>query len=360
MTKQETTDRLETLPMSISAIEQPRGQLLQFPIKEVSVATQATTLPEGVTSPDNIVDFPVRESDPLWKIVDRRYRKQTETFEGRIRQRYDMSTIDRMIAQEKPTYMSIQTLWQELGGRGSFQQPTWSEHSTYFGAPDMYTDPKHPDTIHGEMHQDKGRVLALVEILGQYKHLSKSDMKILHVVASHHDMARTSDMEDPNHGLRAAMNVTEGKNYLGIYEERGLSFTPEEINLIKILDIYHEKSWDIVPLQYKENKRIATLIQTIQAADGLDRFRSPDPDWRPQARYFMRFFDNDTRKIDAAFAFAKHLAIMSEKRKLENNLSAEQTMYDMLNHIGFLKDETPPTQPFGWSTLRRKIPYSGL
>lgn len=340
--------------MSSSSIENLPRQPLAFPLDRVS---QSQWLGNGVESPDNIIDFPIQPDAPLWMIVDRRYRAQTVTFEARIRQRFDMATIDRAIEQEQPSYKSVQTLWKELRGRGKFQQPVWSQHSKLFGTPEMYTDPLHMDTIHGEMHQDKGRVLALVEILGQYKQLTPSEMKVLKVAAVVHDMARENDMEDLNHGLRAAHNVVNGKNYLKTFQERGMQFSEKEILQIQLLCLYHEKPWENV-LPFGDD-RMTLLIQTFQAADGLDRFRSPDPDWRPQAKFFMRFFDNDTDKITAAFEFAKHFALQSEKHRLEHNLSAEETMHYMLNHIGFLQDETPPPQPFGWSTLLRRIPYGG-
>lgn len=355
MTNTKLTDKVETLSHmnSASTLEQGNGKISQFPIQRLEVPLEPTESPDDGTHRENVtpmrVDF---ETCPLWVLVDDLYEPQTREEDRRQHQEMDKASIDRFINIEKPQYMSVQSLWHELGGRGEFQRVSWQNHSQYFGTREMYTDPKRRDGIHGEMHQDGGRVPALVEVLGQLKKLNSLDMKVLHIAAAIHDMARENDLQDKDHGLRAAMNVDAGKNYLATYRERGMTFTPEEVQLIKILCVYHEKSWEVVPSEYKENQRIATLIQTLQAADALDRFRSPNKRWYPKPEYFMRFFDNDAHKIDAAFAFAKYFALMSEKYRLEENVSAEEAMHYMLEHIGFLK-ETIPTP-----SLRRQT-YDG-
>jgi len=291
----------------------------------------------------------------LADLVDDAYIDLTVNEPRRILQEMDKETIDMFWYQEGPEgpkKITIEELWHVLKPNSSFPPATSEYFAEYSGTPEMYSSPDHIRSIHGEPHQG-GRVPANAYALGKYKNLNPSDMKVLLISANVHDMGRQSDKDDKDHGLRSAMNVDEGKNYLQVYRQKGITFTPEEIRLIKILCLYHEKPWEVVPAEYREDKHIATLIQTFHAADAGDRFRSPHKRWWPKKEYFMNFFDGDEKKVDAYLAFTKYFTLSSEKERLDEGLSVAEVMQRKMKELGIIKEPQSKTISFPSFPRRR-------
>jgi hypothetical protein len=304
-----------------------------------------------------ILRFPINfDTAPLWHVVDGENANLSVDHPRRVLQQPDSATADYLFHQfgeQGPPPTTVQELWQRLGVRKSFHTTPWEKVSQYFGTNEMYTNPDQKNSIHGNGHQD--RVTVYAYLLGQYRKLNASDMKVLLVAASIHDRARTNDMMDTDHGLKSAINFDTGKNYLATYLARGITFTPSEIQAIKTLCIYHEKSWGIVPTTYKDDPRMKRLIQTIHAADAADRYRSPNPNpnvgWWPKPKYFLEFFDNDSEKVTHFLNFAAYFTLSSEKERFGNNLSVEEAIQHKSLEMGIIKKGHPT------SLLRRLRHY---
>lgn len=292
-----------------------------------------------------IIPFPINyDTAPLWHVVDGENAYLSVDHPRRILQQPDAATADYLFHQfgeQGPPPTTVQELWQRLGVRKSFQTTPWEKVSQYFGTEEMYTNPDHKSSIHGDGHQD--RVTVYAYLLGQYKKLNASDMKVLLVAASIHDRARINDMVDTDHGLKSAINVDIGKNYLATYVARGMTFTPPEVQAIKTLCLYHEKSWNVVPTTYKDDPRMKRLIQTIHAADAADRYRSPNPNpsvgWWPKPKYFLEFFDNDPQKVADFLDFAAYFTLSSEKERFDDNLSVEEAIRQKALEMGIIQKE---------------------
>ena len=307
------------------------------------------------TMNQQVVNYPINyDSAPLWHIVNGNHVTLSINHPRRTLQEPDSATADYLFSQfgemgPRPT--TVHELWEKCEIKKPFTPIKWREITKYFGTDEMYTNPEHKKSIHGNGHQD--RVTVYAHLLGQYKKLNESDMKVLMVAASVHDRARINDMTDSDHGLRSAMNVDNGKNYITTYEERGMKFTPAEIEAIKVLCIYHEKPWSVVPDRYKNNKRMRTLIQTIHAADAADRYRSPNPypeiGWWPNPKFFLNFFDNDSEKVADFLDFAAYFTLSSEKDRFDFDISVEEAIRRKSVEMGIVA----PDKYYGRHQTRR-------
>lgn len=262
------------------------------------------------------------EGWPLMQVTATENLKLTVNDPKRLLQIPDAVTADYLYQQfgeHGPRKVGITELWEALEAPEPFQPFKWQDLQQYFGTEDMYDSPQHQLTIHGDGHQD--RVTLYAALLGQYLHLSASDMKVLLVAASVHDRGRVNDRIDPDHGLRAAFNIDDFKNYIATYQERGLTFTREEVARIQLLCIYHELPFGSIPSN--ADPHIMHLIQTLQIADAADRYRSPNPTpevgWWPNPQYFMDFFGNDRAKVDAFLGFAAYFTLSSERERFETH-----------------------------------------
>lgn len=293
--------------------------------------------------------LPNFDASPLHVVTDTQYLEITADHPRRLLQVSDAATANYLFERfgaNGPRPVGVTELWQALETPRPFEPLEWTQIQRNFGTREMYTDPEHQLCIHGDGHQD--RVTLYAALLGQYKQLNASDMKVLLVAASVHDRARINDRTDPEHGSRAANNFDTDKNYLETYRNRGFTFTNKEIETIKLLCTYHEKPWEAVPEEHRSDPHLSVLIQTLQAADAADRYRSPNPypevGWWPKPEFFMNFFEGDRRKVDAFLAFTAYFTLSSEKERFtiyaENpHEHVEDAIRSKAIEVGLVTDE---------------------
>lgn len=141
-----------------------------------------------------------------------------------------------------------------------------AKYSTYYHHIDaeLYYKP-HGD--HGVMHTY--RVMRLARELSQKYNLSYIEDKILMCACCYHDIGRTHDYEDIEHG-RDSVLVCQEKN---LFHKFYLS--EEQTEWVKTLMIYHA-----IPDSYfhAHDDRLFLLYKIIKDADAIDRLRFDDLD----------------------------------------------------------------------------------
>ena len=141
-----------------------------------------------------------------------------------------------------------------------------SKHPSYYHHIDaaLYYKP-HGD--HGVMHTY--RVMRLANELLKYYDLTFLEHRLLMCACCYHDIGRTHDYEDCEHGRDSVIDCIDKQLFHKFH------LTPEEIEIAKLLIIYHA----IPDSQFStNNERIQLLYNIIKDADAIDRLRFNDLD----------------------------------------------------------------------------------
>jgi len=129
-----------------------------------------------------------------------------------------------------------------------------------------------PCGIHGLSHTR--RVLLLCLILAWMENLDKKDWDLLSLAAIYHDIGRTNDNFDPQHG-RESFNKAESLKLITpeLKEHEMLRFIIENHCISD-----HHAALSINEYRVNDPKHLLTLYKIFKDADGLDRIRINDLD----------------------------------------------------------------------------------
>lgn len=140
------------------------------------------------------------------------------------------------------------------------QFPTYYHHIDA----DLYYKP-HGD--HGVMHTY--RVMRLADELSKHYNLSFAEHRILMCACCYHDIGRTHDYEDYEHGRDSVVECF-GKSLFRVF-----NLPPEQVEIATTLMTYHA----IPDSQFNTtDERIRLLYNIIKDADAIDRLRFNDLD----------------------------------------------------------------------------------
>ncbi len=131
------------------------------------------------------------------------------------------------------------------------------------------------DGIHGVLHTK--RVLLLSLMLADLENLSFGDTNILIYCSLFHDIGRTNDYKDDEHGIKSVKKINQAKrDIVGLNEDK--------LNIANFIIENHAVD-DIVGFRnlqdnekIKNKERALKLYQIFKDADGLDRVRIEDLD----------------------------------------------------------------------------------
>lgn len=141
-----------------------------------------------------------------------------------------------------------------------------SQHPTYYHRIDAALFYK-PHGDHGVMHTY--RVMRLATELSSIYRLSFIEHRILMCACCYHDIGRTHDYEDFEHGRDSVSNCQEHNLF------RLFHLSPEQQDWAEQLIIYHAKPDSHFTTQHE---RLLLLYQIIKDADAIDRLRFDDLD----------------------------------------------------------------------------------
>ena len=147
--------------------------------------------------------------------------------------------------------------------------------------------------MHGINHNI--RVAIFVYILANFEDVSIREFEMLIDCAKYHDIGRTDDRMDYNHGLRSAKKL----NFLSNYNQ-------EELNLMKTIITCHSMEDNEIDkyiqiYKVKDINKCKKLFNILKDADGLDRVRLPYP------KVHIDLLRTGTAKRIVLFAFEMYI-----------------------------------------------------
>lgn len=153
-------------------------------------------------------------------------------------------------------------------------------------------------SIHGQLHAYRVALFA-----GMLASMNGSKNLEPYLLAGlYHDIARKNDKEDAGHGSRSAQRLAE----LGIIRD-GLDKT----DIIEAIACHDDEGGT-----YQND----TFVNTVKAADALDRFRLPKTKWWPDSKKMPLALTNEI------FALAYNLVLSTEK-EAEGGSDTEIALY---------------------------------
>lgn len=146
--------------------------------------------------------------------------------------------------------------------------------------------------IHGLSHTL--RVMVYTYILCQQKKEIRIDPFM--IAASIHDLKRTKDEREDEHGLNAAKWFLKNKSLFK-------NINKKEINAI-VFAVSNHDVYGEIKLEGKEKIKMFNILKT---ADALDRFRLKEKNWWPNQKFIPLKLDKEILN------FAKNFSIKTEK-----------------------------------------------
>lgn len=167
---------------------------------------------------------------------------------------------------EEMKFMSLSELKPELERRGIPE--LYARYSSLLA--DSYFHK--PYGIHGLSHTH--RVLLLSLILSSMENIGANDRDLLCLAALYHDIGRSNDNFDPQHGR---------ESYKKAIHLQLFALETEEQEILRFIIENHcvsdRQAADLIPqYQVRDTKRLLTLYKVFKDADGLERIRINDLD----------------------------------------------------------------------------------
>ena len=225
----------------------------------------------------------------------------------------------------------------------NFQPITRIQAQLYVPERSWFADPKHADGLHGEMHLR--RVYFNVEILGQMKGLSEKEMRILRATALIHDLQRTNDIKDPQHGDLGADWYAENFQEL---ENRGIHLPENEREIVMTLTRYHAVPYEYVPEAIKENSDVDKLLKIFMIADAGDRYRDWNPKYWPKEE-----FTHGDKDAALLWQFDQYFTLMSQYIQTVLDCSGQDAVDAVAVDLGILQDKKRTHTTVNSSNVRR-------
>lgn len=208
-----------------------------------------------------------------------------------------------------------------------FKEINWEEIEKFIPDKGWFTDPKHVESIHGQMHL--ARVVINAMILSQVENLTQEKRLALLIAGGMHDIARVDDRVDPGHGQRAAEWLRDHKE---IFDKRGLTITEAQLKEAMILCQYHEVPIEKVPQEIV--KEYGQSLRILKHADLLERYRLPNLKWWPKIEFMSNEEDANTRRM---LDFSKYLCQKSEMDYLTTDQNGIECIKKTAGEIGVIK-----------------------
>ncbi|MET9447293.1 hypothetical protein [Streptomyces cinerochromogenes] len=168
-------------------------------------------------------------------------------------------------------------------------------------------EPKLADSLHGMRHAI--RTAALAALLAEATSLSEEDTATLILAAAVHDCRRRHDKDDPGHGARAALWLTDNADT--VWEHFQLTATPRHIVAAATAVRLHDVPYAAFTADDRmDHVRAEEITDLLKAADALDRYRQPKLSWWPDGGLVR------AAAFDALRAVAYELVVASETAHL--------------------------------------------
>ncbi|MFF9670211.1 hypothetical protein ACF1GS_00680 [Streptomyces eurythermus] len=187
-------------------------------------------------------------------------------------------------------------------------------------------EPALADSLHGIRHAI--RTAALAALLAEATSLSEEDTTTLIVAAAVHDCRRLHDKNDPGHGARAALWLTDNAD--GVWEHFHLTATPRHIVAASTAVRLHDVPYAAFTGDDRmDHCRAEAITDLLKAADALDRYRQPKLSWWPDGALVR------TAAFNALRAVAFELVVVSERAHLAG-LDNADSVFKALEQRGLL------------------------
>lgn len=170
------------------------------------------------------------------------------------------------------------------------------------------------DSLHGIRHGM--RTAAMAALLAEANSLGEDDTATLILAAAVHDCRRLHDKDDPGHGSRAALWLTDNANI--VWDHFHLSATPRRIDQAATAVRLHDLPYaGFTTDDRADHARAEQISDLLKAADALDRYRLPKLSWWPDSAHVR------TGVFDQLRATAFDLVVRSESAHLAGLGSAD-------------------------------------
>lgn len=134
------------------------------------------------------------------------------------------------------------------------------------------------ESLHGIRHAM--RTAALAALLAEAVGLGDDDTSTLVLAAAVHDCRRLHDKDDPGHGARAAIWLTDNADT--VWDHFGLIAAPQRIDAAATAVRLHNIPYNaFTEDDHSDHARTEAVCDLLKAADALDRFRLPKLTWWP-------------------------------------------------------------------------------
>lgn len=145
---------------------------------------------------------------------------------------------------------------------------------------DINKDVLYKSHTHGIKHNQ--RVIFFAYIICLFENVTGDDYKIVMDACKYHDIGRTNDEEDAEHGIRSSQMIYE------MFKGNGIYCNSENLNYLRSIVELHSNSdsdnrYYFEKYKLKDYNRFKKLYKILKDADGLDRVRLcvyyPDVVW---------------------------------------------------------------------------------
>lgn len=184
-----------------------------------------------------------------------------------------------------------------------------------------------PYGIHGITHAK--RVILILRQLADHELLSIPEKTILAYAGLYHDIGRTNNGIQAEHGVNSYEKIVE----LGLWDD--IKLNTEELEIMKFIIQYHCLSDDfgykgVQGYNIKDIERAKLLFDIFKDADGLDRIRFSGLDIKYLRRPYSKTVEEYAQKIYAECSISRiDLAI----------LTREQSHEKLITHCEYLKSK---------------------
>lgn len=143
-------------------------------------------------------------------------------------------------------------------------------------------EPRLADSLHGLRHAM--RTAALAALLADLDGLPDTETETLIVAAALHDCRRHHDKDDPGHGARGALWLTQHAET--VWEHFRLDGPPLRTSQAATAIRLHERPYTaFTAADHADYARAERLTDLLKAADALDRYRLPKRKWWPNTSH---------------------------------------------------------------------------
>jgi len=168
--------------------------------------------------------------------------------------------------------------------------------------PDWFINSSRVLSIHGESHALRVMIFAYIICnLGKIKNYEK-----YLISSSIHDVSRTSDTDDPNHGERVSQWFLR----------------------ISMAVKYHDTDYNLIPRDIL--LKFGSMINVLKCADALDRFRLPKENWFPKKEFLK------INLPDSLFDLSKKLVYETENLIINKNFTPSAAVIQINSELDLI------------------------